>query len=71
MKTYINEFGENITKWQSHKHPDNIDYQQVVFWKVTEKTDGKVLVSYHLGEVSRSKHFYNLTKDEALSKYVD
>ena len=69
MTTVKNQFGEVVTKWESTKHPDNSNFQQLVFWTVWEKPDGRVLVGYNLGSGSKTKFMYNITKAEAIEKY--
>lgn len=71
MNTSINRFGEEVTKWESHKHPDNANFMQVVFWTVWVKPDGRTTVGYSLGSLSKTKFIYGLTKSEAIEKYSD
>lgn len=70
MTTTTNRFGELHTKWTSHKHPENPNFMQLVYWNVFEK-DGKTTVCWHLGDAKRSNFIYGLTKDEAVSKFSD
>lgn len=69
MKTTINKFGEEVIKWQSNKHPDNSNFQQIVNWTVWVKSDGRVLVGYNLDFNSKTKFIYGLTKEEAIIKF--
>jgi len=69
MTTIINKFGEEVTKWQSHKHPDNPEYMQIVNWFVWVKPDGRVTVGYNLGSNGKTKFVYGLTKAEAIERY--
>jgi hypothetical protein len=69
MKTSINNFGEEVTKWESYKHPDNDDFQQLVNWTVWIKPDGRITVGYNLGSGDKTKFVYGLTKKEAIEKY--
>ena len=69
MTTVINQFGEEVTKWQSNKHPDNHNFQQIVNWSVWIKPDGKITIGYNLGSGSKTKFIYGLTKEEAIQKY--
>ena len=69
MKTYTNQFGEKVTKWESHKHPDNPNFMQTVNWTVWEKPDGRTTIGYSLGSLSKTKFIYGLTKDEAIKLY--
>lgn len=71
METTINKWGEEYTKWESHKHPDNPDFQQVVKWMVWVKPDGRVTVGYNLGANSKTKFVYGITKEQAIEKYSD
>lgn len=71
MKTHINRFGEIVTNWSSHKHPDNADFMQQVFWTVWEKPDGRISIAYNLGGMSKSHFIYNITKSEAIEKFTD
>ena len=69
MKTTINAFGEEVTKWESRKHPDNPNFQQVVNWTVWVKPDGKVLVGFNIGANSKTKFIYNISKEDAIRLY--
>ena len=71
MKTHVNGFGEIVTTWSSHKHPDNSDFMQPVFWTIWEKPDGRITVAYNLGNGSKSHFIYNMTKLEVIEKYTD
>jgi len=70
MKSYRNNFGEIVTKWENNKHPDNPNYMQEVFWAIIEKENGQTLAYYHLGSGGKSKFIYDLTKEEILQKYL-
>jgi hypothetical protein len=70
MTTGTNSFGEQWTKWQSHKHPENSNFMQVVYWHVFEKDD-KTTVLWHLGAGSKSNFIYGMTKEEAISRFTD
>jgi len=69
MRTFKNQFNEIVTKWESTKHPDNNNFQQIVNWTVWEKPDGRILVGYNLGANGKTRFLYNLTKQEAIEKY--
>ena len=70
MTTHVNRFGETVTKWDSHKHPDNPDFMQVVHWTVWEKPDGRVTLGYSLDHTTGKMYFlYNLTKQQAIDMY--
>lgn len=70
MTTQTNSFGELHTKWTSHKHPENPNFMQPVYWNVWEK-DGKTTICWHLGAGSKSNFIYGMTKDEAIEKFTD
>jgi hypothetical protein len=70
MKTTINQFGEEVTKWQSNKHPDNPNFQQLVNWTIWVKPNGCVTVGYNLDYNAKTKFIYGLTKEEAIRKYT-
>jgi hypothetical protein len=69
MTTKINQFGEEVTKWESNVHPDNANFMQTVNWTVWVKKDGKTLVAYNLGSGSKSVFIYGLSKSEAIEKF--
>jgi len=69
MTTTINQFGEEVTKWTSHKHPFNSNYMQLVNWKVYVKPDGRVTVTYDLGANGKTFFLYGLTKQQAIDLY--
>jgi len=69
MKTTINIFGEEVTKWQSNKHPTNPNFQQLVNWTVWVKPDGGVTVGYNLDFNGKTYFVYGLTKQQAIEKY--
>jgi len=64
-------FDETQIQWISHKHPDNPNFMQVVKWVVREKSDGRVIVQYSLGAGGKWEYVYNVTKAEALERFVD
>jgi hypothetical protein len=70
MTTTINKFGEEVTKWQSNKHPDNPNFQQLVNWTIWVKPNGTVTVGYNLDYNAKMKFIYGLTKEEAIKKYT-
>jgi hypothetical protein len=69
MTTSTNAFGEKVTKWESHKHPDNADFMQIVLWTVWEKQDGRTLVGYKLNGNGKTIFLYNLNKEQAIEKF--
>ena len=71
MTTRKNSFNETVTTWESHIHPDNSDFGQVVFWTVWEKADGRVSISYNLGSGSKSKFIFGMSKDEAIARFFE
>lgn len=71
MKTYTNQFGEKVTKWESTKHPDNPNFMQTVRWTVWEKPDGRVTVGYNLGPMSKTNFLYGYSKEQAIKEFTD
>lgn len=71
MKIHTNRYGEVVTNWQSHRHPDNPNFMQLVFWTVWEKPDGRTTIAYKLDAAGKSHFIYGMTKAEALEKYTD
>ena len=69
MTTTINRFGEEVTKWQSKKHPTNPNFMQLVNWIVWVKPDSRVLVGYNIDANGKTWFIYGLTKQEAIEKY--
>ena len=69
MKTYINQFGEEVTKWVNNIHPDNPQFMQNVYWKIWVRKDGSTLVGYKLDGNGKMTFIYGLTKEEAIEKY--
>lgn len=69
MKVRKNSFNEIVTTWESYKHPDNLEFNQVVFWTVWEKPNGKVSVAYSLGSGAKPKFLFNISKEEAINKF--
>ena len=69
METHTNQFGEIVTKWTNHKHPDNPNFMQLVNWIIWEKPDGRILVGYNLGANSKTHFIYNKTKEEIIKLY--
>jgi hypothetical protein len=55
MNKSINQFGETVYKWNNHIHPDNPNFQQVVFWSAWKKPDGCYSIGYSLGTLSKFK----------------
>ena len=71
MTTHINRFGEEVTKWQSHKHPDDPYFQQRVNWTVWVKPDGRVTVGFNLGANGKTYFVYGITKEQAVERFSD
>ena len=71
MKIYQNQFGEIVTRWKSYIHPDNPNFMQKVNYTVYEKPDGRILVCYDLGYLSKTYYLYNMTKNEAIEKFIE
>ena len=66
-----NKFGEEVIKWQSYKHPDNPNFQQIVNWTIWVKPDGRITIGYNLDFNGKTKFVYGLTKEEAIEKYFN
>lgn len=71
METTTNKYGEIVTRWFSHQHPDNPNYMQGVFWTVWEKPDGRTLVGFNLGAGGKTYFIYNIDKETAIKLYTD
>lgn len=73
METIKNRFGELQTNWQSHKHPDNPNFMQVVKYMHIQYPDGRNHLYWALhGASANDKHaIYNITLAEAQEKFVD
>jgi hypothetical protein len=71
MTTHTNTFGEKVTKWESHKHPDNPNYMQVVFWTIWEKPDGRITIGYKLDGNGKTRFVRDITITEALNRFTD
>ena len=73
MKTITNRFGELQTDWQSHKHPDNPEFMQVVKFMHIQFPDGRNHLYWSLANASANdRHvIYNITLAEAQAKYCD
>jgi len=71
MTTRINQWGEEYTKWTSHKHPDNPNFMGVVFWYVWVKPNGNTIVGYNLGSGSKTYFIYGISKEKAIELYTD
>jgi len=69
MKTTVNQYGEKVTKWVNHCHPNNSNYMQLVNWTIWVKPNGHVLVGFNLGSGSKTYFIYNLSEEEAINKY--
>jgi len=73
IETIKNRFGELVTKWSSHKHPDNHNFTQLVMYMHIQREDGKNLLHWRLQNSSANdKHLIaDITLDEAKAKYAD
>lgn len=73
MTTIINRFGEQQTNWQSHKHPNNSNFMQVVKYMHIQYPDGRNHLYWSLqGASANDKHIIpNITLADAKAKFVD
>lgn len=73
VKTKTNLFGEVISTWDSHKHPDSPDFMQVVCYRHVQYPDGRNHLYWKLNQASANdKHvIYNITLDEAKGRFLD
>lgn len=71
--TIKNRFGELQTNWQSHKHPDNPHFMQVVKYMHIQYPDGRNNLYWSLQNASANdKHIIpNITLSEAEQKFTD
>lgn len=73
MTTITNRFGEIQTDWTSHKHPNNLNFMQVVKYMHIQFPDGRNNLYWSLVNSSANdKHIVaNITLSEAQELYVD
>lgn len=76
METYINRFGEKVTKWKSHVHPDRPGEWQAdpINWVIYHRPEGdtrKPLIGYALDNQSSYKWVWGITPEEALERFTD
>lgn len=71
MEAYSNAYGETVTSWQSHKHPNNPDFMQIVYWTIWEKPDGRISIAFRLDTNGKSHFIYGMTKEDAIKKFTD
>jgi len=73
METITNRFGELQTNWQSHKHPNNPNFMQIVKYMHIQYPDGRNTLYWALQNASANdKHIIkNITLSEAQAKFVD
>jgi hypothetical protein len=73
MTTIINNLGEKITKWTSHKHPDNPNFMQVVRYMHVEFPDGRNNLYWRLdNSAPYDKHIIgNISLSKAKELYED
>lgn len=69
------QFGETAYRWENHKHPDNPNFQQVVFWRAWQKPDGRYSIGYRLtclGDRGKIKfiEYGNGDVEAAIQKYL-
>lgn len=73
METLINRFGEMQTNWQSHKHPNNPNFMQVVKYMHIQYPDGRNHLHWMLhGASANDKHIItNITLEKSIELYTD
>ena len=73
IKSVVNSYGETVTRWTSHKHPEAVIYQQTVTYSHYQKPDGRNLLVWSLGNQGHDKNYYiyDITLEEALNKFTD
>lgn len=73
METITNSFGEQQTNWQSHKHPNNPNFMQVVNYMHIQSPDGRNNLYWALaGASANDNHLIsNITLADAVAKFVD
>ena len=73
MTNTTNKFGELITKWKSHKHPDNPNFMQVVNYMHIQYPDGRNNLHWCLANCSANdRHLIpNITITDAQRLYTD
>jgi len=71
--TTTNRFGEVITKWESHKHPENKNFMQVVKFMHISYADGRNNLHWYLANCSANDHHLipNISLSDAQSLYSD
>ena len=73
METITYRFGEIITHWQSHKHPDNPNFMQVVKYMHIQYPDGRNHLYWSLQGASANDKYIiaNITLNKATELYSD
>jgi len=73
MQTFTNRFGELQTNWDSHKHPDDPNFMQIVKYMHIQYPDGRNNLHWRLANSApNDKHVIaNITLAEAQEKFVD
>lgn len=71
--TTTNRLGEKVTQWQSHKHPNNPDFMQVVKYMHIQYPDGRNHLYWFLKNASANDNHMiaNITLAEAQRLYTD
>jgi len=73
MTTQLNKYEEKVATWQSHKHPENPDFMQVVKYMHVQFPDGREHLYWRLANSSANdKHLIaGITLSDAQSLYMD
>ncbi len=51
-------FNGSLAKWQNHKHPDNSNFMQIVFWAAWESNNNLIVV-YYLDSTNIGKNYHH------------
>jgi len=72
MTTRTNRWGECVTTWNSHVHPENTNFMQVVRY-VHIEGNGKCNLYWSLNQASHNDHHVirDISLSDALLKYTD
>lgn len=73
MESIVNRFGERITKWESHIHPDNPNFMQVVRYMHVEYKDGRNHLYWRLcnSSLNDTHMITNISLSDAQKLYID
>lgn len=71
MVTYINRYGDRITKWISHASPKHPNCTAPVYWTARETPDGNTTVCYGFPPVDFTAPVVlrGYTKEQAIAEF--